>query len=134
MLSLPHARIWLIIGWLLIALIVLGSLIPHVPTPGLSVNDKFAHFTGYFLLMFWFSGLYERRQHWVLALVFFLMGVALEILQGSFTATRDLDFRDAFANGTGVAAAFVLARLGLAEWTRRVESLWTRAVRSRENS
>ena len=46
----------------LIALIVVGSLIPHVPTFGLQVNDKLEHFGGYFLLMFWFSGLYERQS------------------------------------------------------------------------
>jgi VanZ family protein len=133
MLSLPHARIWLIIGWLLIALIVAGSLIPHVPTLGLEVSDKFQHFGGYFLLMFWFSGLYERKQHWLLAVGFFLMGVALELLQGAFTDTRDMDVRDALANGAGVATAFVLAPLGIASWTRWVEGFWTRHARSREN-
>jgi len=133
MLSLPHARIWLVIGWLLITLIVVGSLLPHVPTFGVGVSDKVQHFGGYFLLMSWFSGLYERRQHWILALVFFLMGCAIEILQGTFTDTRDMDVRDALANGTGILAAFILARVGLANWTRRVESLWTRTVDSREN-
>jgi VanZ family protein len=133
MLSLPHARIWLVIGWLLIVLIVVGSLVPHVPTLGVQVNDKMEHFGSYFLLMFWFSGLYERRRHWLLGLAFFLMGVALELLQGAFTDTRDMDVRDALANGTGVAAAFVLAPLGFASWTRWVEGLWTRNARSREN-
>ena len=133
MLSLPHARIWLIIGWLLIGLIVAGSLIPHVPTLGLEVSDKFQHFGGYFLLMFWFSGLYERKQHWLLAVAFFLMGVALELLQGAFTDTRDMDVRDALANGAGVATAFVLAPFGIASWTRWVEAFWTRHARSREN-
>ena len=134
MLSLPHARIWLVIGWLLITLIVVGSLLPHVPSFGVGVSDKFQHFGGYFLLMSWFSGLYERRQHWKLALAFFLMGCAIEILQGTFTDTRDMDVRDALANGTGILAAFILARIGLANWTRRVEGLWTRTADSRENT
>jgi VanZ family protein len=134
MLSLPHARIWLVLGWLLITLIFVGSLLPHVPTLGFGISDKVEHFGGYFLLMSWFSGLYERRQHWVLALVFFLMGCTIEVLQGVFTDTRDMDVRDALANGAGILAAYVLARLGLANWTRRVESLWTRSADSRENT
>ncbi len=134
MLPLPHARIWLIIGWLLIALVVIGSLVPHVPKLGLGVSDKVEHFVSYFLLMFWFSGLYERRQHWALALVFFFMGGALEVLQGVLTDTREMDIKDALTNGAGVAAAVALAGFGLANWTRRVESLWTRDARSREDS
>ncbi len=134
MLSLPHARVWLILGWVLIVTIVVGSLIPSVPTFGLGISDKVEHFTSYFVLMLWFSGLYERRQHWLLALAFFLMGVALELLQGALTMTREMDIDDALTNGAGVAAAFLLARFGLGAWARRVEDLWTRRHLSREDS
>ncbi|HZF25211.1 MAG TPA: hypothetical protein VEZ88_03035 [Steroidobacteraceae bacterium] len=134
MLSLPHARIWLVLGWLLIMGIVAGSLIPNVPSFGLGLSDKVEHFGSYFLLMLWFSGLYERRRHALLALAFFLMGVALELLQGALTTTREMDIRDALTNGAGIAAAYVLARLGFGEWTRRVENFWTRHVQPGEDS
>jgi hypothetical protein len=134
MLSLPHARVWLILGWVLIAAIVVGSLIPQVPTFGIGISDKVEHFTSYFVLMLWFSGLYERRQHWLLALAFFLMGAALELLQGALTTTREMDIDDALTNGAGVMAAFLVARFGLSAWARRVEDLWTRGRRSREGS
>ena len=134
MLPLPHGRAWLIAGWVLIACIVVGSLIPHVPTFGLRVSDKAEHFASYFVLMLWFSGLYERKRHWLLGVAFFLMGVALELLQGALTTTRAMDIDDALTNGAGVAAAFLLARFGLGGWTRRVENLWTRDHPSREDS
>ena len=134
MLSLPHRRVWLTVGWLLVAVIVVGSLIPRVPNFGLHVSDKYEHFTSYFILMLWFSGLYERERHWLLALAFFLMGVALELLQGALTTTREMDIDDALTNGGGIVAAVLLARFGLSAWTRRVEELWTRARPSREDS
>lgn len=134
MLPLPHGRVWLILGWVLIACIVVGSLMPHVPSFGLGISDKVEHFTSYFVLMLWFSGLYERHRHWLLALAFFLMGVALEFLQGALTTTREMDIDDALINGAGIAAAFLLARFGLGGWMRRVEERWTRVRPSREDS
>ncbi|HKE44249.1 MAG TPA: hypothetical protein VKB41_06890 [Steroidobacteraceae bacterium] len=134
MLSLPHARTWLVIGWLLIAGVVVGSLIPNVPTFGLGISDKVEHFSSYLLLMLWFSGLYERKRHGWLAVAFFLMGAALELLQGALTTTREMDIKDALTNGAGVATGFVLAGFGLANWTRRIENAWTRHGSAREDS
>jgi len=131
MLSLPHARIWLVVGWMLIAGVVIGELMPSVPSVGVHINDKLEHFGSYMLLMLWFSGLYERRRHPLLALAFFLMGCALEVLQGAFTDTRDMDIKDALANGIGIAVAYVLAGFGVANWTQCVERFWTRHVRPR---
>ncbi|HEY7377578.1 MAG TPA: VanZ family protein [Steroidobacteraceae bacterium] len=131
MLSLPHARIWLTLGWLLIAGVVIGELLPGVPSLGLKISDKLEHFASYMVLMLWFSGLYERKRHALLALAFFLMGCALELLQGAFTDTRDMDIKDALANGAGIVAGFVLAGFGVANWTRLIEKFWTRHLRPR---
>jgi VanZ family protein len=131
MLSLPHARIWLVVGWLLIAGVIVGELMPSVPSFGFGISDKVEHFSSYLVLMLWFSGLYERRRHALLALAFFLMGCALELLQGALTTTRDMDIKDALANGAGILTGFVLAGFGVADWTRRVEKFWLRHVRPR---
>lgn len=127
MLSLPHGRLFLVIGWLLIAGIVIGSLMPSVPSLGVTITDKVQHFTGYFLLMFWFAGLYPKHQHGWLALGFLLMGAAIEILQGTLTTTRAMDWHDLMANAAGIATAFILGRLGFANWARRIEALWNKA-------
>jgi hypothetical protein len=121
MLSLPHGRILLVIGWLLIAATIYGSLAPHVPSLGISIGDKVRHFLGYFILMSWFSGLYARERHVMLAVAFALMGAALELLQGALTSTRDMDFADLGMNLLGIASAFALARLGLGDWARRLD-------------
>lgn len=121
MLSLPHGRVLLGIGWLLILLVVVGSLAPAGPVLDLSISDKARHFLCYLVLMLYFTGLYPRERHGLLAVAFFLMGVALELLQGALTATRHMDLRDVALNTGGIAAAFLLARLGLADWARKLD-------------
>jgi hypothetical protein len=121
MLPLPHGRILLFIGWVLIAAIVIGSLAPHVPSLGLGISDKLRHCLAYFILMSWFSGIYPRDRHALLAVAFVLMGAALELLQGLLTSTREMDPGDFGMNLLGIAAAFVLARLGLGNWERRLD-------------
>lgn len=121
MLPLPHGRALLVIGWLLIVLVVIGSLAPAGPAFELSLSDKARHFLGYFVLMLYFAGLYPRRRHALLAVAFFLMGAALELLQGAMTATRTMDLHDVGVNSGGIAAAFLLARLGLGDWARRLD-------------
>jgi len=121
MLSLPHGRILLVIGWILIAATIYGSLAPELPSLGLATGDKVRHFLGYFIVMAWFSGLYPRDRHALLALAFLLMGAALEGLQGALTTTRDMDLFDLVMNALGIATAFLLARLGLANWARRLD-------------
>jgi glycopeptide antibiotics resistance protein len=121
MLSLPHARTLLVIGWLLVALIIIESLVPAGLEVGVSLSDKVRHFAAYFVLMLYFSGLYPRERHLLLALAFFLLSACLEVLQGTFTTTRHMDAVDLVANSLGIALAFVAARLGLAEWARRLD-------------
>ncbi len=121
MLSLPHGRALLVIGWLLIALIIVGSLAPAGLALGLGVPDKVRHFLGYLALMLYFAGLYPRERHALLAFAFVLMGAALELLQGTLTTTRDMEFGDFATNTLGIAVAFLLARLGLANWARRID-------------
>lgn len=121
MLSLPHGRALLVIGWVLIVLTVVGSLAPAGPALELSISDKVRHFAGYFVLMLYFAGLYPRERHGLLAVAFFLMGAALELLQGALTVARHMDVRDIAMNTGGIAAAFLLARLGLGDWARRLD-------------
>jgi hypothetical protein len=55
MLSLPHGRILLIVGWLLIAAIVIGSLTPAGVDLRFHVSDKVRHLSSYLVLMLYFS-------------------------------------------------------------------------------
>lgn len=125
MLSLPHGRILLAIGWGLVLLTITGSLGPVMPGAQ-SVSDKIIHFLGYFGLTLWFSGLYPRSRLWIIALGFLCMGAALEVLQGVLTANRQMDVYDLLTNTFGIAVATVLAGLGLSGWAVRVEAWLTR--------
>lgn len=133
MLSLPHGRIFLAIGWILVLLTITGSLGPVMPAP-VSFSDKILHFLGYFGLTVWFAGLYPRRRLWIIALGFLCMGAALEVLQGALTANRQMDFYDLAMNSLGIATASVLAVLGVSEWAVRLEGWLMRRTRAGKES
>jgi VanZ family protein len=126
MLSLPHGRILLAVGWALILLTIVGSLGPPLPGGGFSISDKALHFIGYFALTLWFAGLYERERLWTIGIAFFCLGGALELLQGALTASRQMDVVDVAANSLGIAAAIAVAALGLSSWALRLEAFLTR--------
>lgn len=122
MIPLRFPWVWWACGWLLVAGVAVGSLLPGDTLKGVSVSDKILHAGVYFVLMFWFSGLYRRERHWILALAIFAFGFALELAQAG-TASRSFDPVDAAANAGGILLALALAWLLFAGWCRRVEQL-----------
>jgi VanZ family protein len=106
--TLVHRRLWLAIGWGLVALVCVLSLVPPPQLPGPEYNDKVGHILAYFSLMAWFGQLYPARIKPVLALL--AMGAGLEVLQG-MTGYRDMSGLDMLANASGVALGWLSARL-----------------------
>jgi len=107
---LKHHRVWEGAGWLLIALVVTFSLIPHPPEP-LSFNnaDKLEHLLAYAVLSLWLNQLYASvwsRARVVVALIG--LGVGLEFVQG-WTGYRMFDVLDMLANSIGVLTGWLLA-------------------------
>jgi VanZ family protein len=122
MLPLRLAGFWAAIGWLGVGTALVLSLWPHgVPLP-FHVWDKFQHVGGYFILTSWFLGICRRERYGRVALACFVLGVAIELLQG-LTPTRSAELGDVFANSIGIAAALLLAWLGLGGWAARLERL-----------
>lgn len=109
---LRYKKIWLAIGYLLVATVLYLSLTPHPPKIETSISffDKISHFIAYFVLMFWFAQVYysfsERR---ILIIVFVCMGVLIEILQ-AYEITRMFEWNDMLANTLGVASAYIITR------------------------
>ena len=128
MLTLPHGRTLLLVGWILVLCIVVGSLLPKMPKLDVSEGDKVLHFLGYFGLTLWFAGLYPRRQLWVIALGAFTLGALLEVAQGTLTAHRQMDLADLMVNTAGIVSACILALLGLSRWALRLESWLTKGT------
>ena len=126
---LRRPRLWLGL-WIaaLVATVVVSLLpvflLPVVPPGG----DKFEHLGGYALLAAAAVQLFAaRRALWAAALGLVGLGVALEIAQGLFTATRQMDAGDALANTLGVA-------IGMATLLTPLRDLLLRLQRRRARS
>lgn len=122
MLPLRFAWLWGAAGWLLLAAVIVGSLLPAplLARVGVGVSDKIIHASMYGFLMLWFAGLYARRSQLRIAGVLFAVGVAIEIAQ-SLTTTRAFELADIAANGSGILAALVPSVWLLAGWCQWFE-------------
>lgn len=122
MLPLRFPWVWWALGWLLVAVVCVASLLPAAWVPTFSIQDKVLHASAYFLLMLWFSGLYSRERHWIIALLLFTLGLMLDIAQAP-EATRNFDLADVAANAGGILGALVLSWFIFEGWCRRIERL-----------
>ena len=114
-------RLWLTLGWSIVAAIVWLSLIPSPPKLEVALGDKLGHFTAYGMLMFWFCQLYARRAtRAAYAAGFVTMGIALEFIQGA-TGYRSFELLDMGANALGVAIGWGVAVLTGPELMQRIE-------------
>ena len=123
--ELRYRTFWLIIGYLLIALVVFLSLTskPVQIDTNLPYQDKLLHALAYFVLTFWFMQIYHTRHQVFRWVVFFLcLGLLMEYLQG-FEPKRYSEVGDMVANALGVVAAVGVARTPLRFMLVRVERL-----------
>jgi VanZ family protein len=118
-----YAKLWLTLGWLLVALIVFLSLYPKPPQPlEFEQSDKLSHIIAYMTLMLWFANIYPRRSlQFQFSIGFFVMGVCLELLQG-MTAYRTFAYGDMLANGIGILLALYLARTRFSTYLLRLDT------------
>jgi VanZ family protein len=104
-------KLWLTIGYALVAIIIFLSLTPSPPKLDIEQGDKLGHFLAYGTLMFWFCQIYAARSSRIAhALAFAAMGVALEFAQG-MTDYRTFEVLDMLANATGVALGWIAAQV-----------------------
>lgn len=115
------APLWWAGGWLLMGLIVFGSLQPPTALPEILPKDKIMHFGAYGLAAFWFSGMTERSRYPVVAIALLVVGALLEFAQQAMGVGREADWLDVVANLLGIATALGLAYAGLGSWMLRVE-------------
>jgi VanZ family protein len=105
-----HPRLWLglwCFGW---ALCIVLSLIAAPPIPAdLPEGDKLGHCLAYVLLAAWAMWIFrEARTQRRAMLSLCLLGVAIEVAQGTLTVHRMMDWRDALADFLGVALGWWL--------------------------
>ncbi len=120
--SLKFPNVWVAIGFLLVASVVVVSLMPNPPHMGnFRGNDKIGHFAAYIAITFWFGQIYTRKRvRWSIALGFVFLGVGLEYLQG-LSGYRTFDPKDMGANAAGVLVAVLLAYTPLSRCLAVVE-------------
>jgi len=95
-----YRRIWLLLGWGMVAAVTVLSLIPLEVDLG-EGRDKIAHFVAYGSLSFWFAIMFGgRSRQLAIAIAFAGMGVAIEYLQ-RMTGYRSFDIDDMVANAIG---------------------------------
>jgi len=97
----------LLIVTLLVSLVF--SLCPAHNTDGLFVNDKVAHFFGYFILMLLLDFAYSSGRHMIFKICLIVgYSVAIEVAQ-NFIPGREMSVYDGLANVFGVIS-FVLLK------------------------
>ena len=94
-------RLYLALGWTMIAAVVWLSLTPAPPEVDFAQSDKVGHLLSYAVLAFWFSQLYDGARRLFYLIGFVAMGLTLEFAQGAL-GYRTLDAMDMIANALGV--------------------------------
>jgi len=108
--TLKYRRLWLFVGYGLVAYVIYSSLTPSPVHVDVSNFDKYAHTLGYFVLMGWFMQLYHVRKNISqCGVLLILMGVSLEFIQ-DLTGYRFFDIYDMMANTAGVLLAWSLSK------------------------
>lgn len=120
--ALAHRRLWLALGFALVAAVIASSLAPPGPSMPMVGFDKLAHAAAYLVLMLWFAGLNPRRAWAWLALALLAMGVAIEFAQGAMHMHRTAEARDVLADAAGIGLGAMLAAAGAAAWPYRLET------------
>lgn len=108
--QLKYLKFWLILGWGMVVLVAILSLIPSPQVLGpLTPSDIFIHLLAYSTLMLWFGCIYlSGRKYLLLGLILILIGVILELLQG-MTSYRCFEYKDMIVNGFGVLLGWLLS-------------------------
>ena len=121
----PFARpqLWLGTWWAMVGAVVVGSLLPALflrdLPPG---SDKLQHLLGYAVLAATAVQVFATRRALLCAGIgLVVMGVLVEIAQGTLTTTRVLDARDALANSIGVVLGLATVRTPVRDALLRIE-------------
>ena len=103
-------KLWLLLGWFAVCVLIYESLNPSPPElPEFPLSDKVTHSLVYAWIMLWFGFIYSPgKKYFLLGLSLILLGVTLELLQGA-SGYRSMEAADACFNALGVLGGWLLA-------------------------
>lgn len=129
MLSLRYTSRWRAAGLMLLILVLAATLMPAVWflsdrrefISWFSNIDKWLHGVTFLFLAVWFSGQYERRSYWRIAIGLFLFGILIELCQ-RMVAYRSAEWYDLAADVGGIVVGLAIATAGIGGWSLRTEN------------
>jgi VanZ family protein len=115
------APFWWACGWIFMAAVVIGSVLPSKGPPPVAINDKLMHFGAYWMMAFWFAGVTQKRRYPLIAVGLLALGAVMEVAQSVMQVGRTAEWLDFAANSLGVASALAVAYAGLGSWLYHIE-------------
>ena len=128
MLSLRYAGRWRAAGLMLLVVVLAATLMPAVWYMSdrrefiswFTNIDKWLHGATFLFLAVWFSGQYERRDYWRIAIGLLLFGILIELCQ-RLVAYRTAEWYDLAADVGGIVIGLAIAAIGVGGWSLRAE-------------
>ena len=120
--ELKYLRFWLILGWGMVFLVAVLSLIPSPQVLGpMLPSDIVIHLAAYSSIMLWFGCIYSTgRRYLLLGLELILIGIVLEFLQG-MTSYRSFEYKDMLVDVFGVLLGWLLSMTRISSFLIFVE-------------
>jgi VanZ family protein len=122
--ALRYTRRWQVAGFLLLLFVLIAALVPKLPFHDLTmqfrISDKVMHIVAFTFLAAWFSGQYQRKSYWRIALGLIAFGVLIELVQNTISY-RTSEWLDLVGDAIGISAGLIIAVLGVGGWSKRVE-------------
>ena len=137
MLPIRHTGLWRISSAVILLVVLVLTLMPTFWFFGDKATafdwfqhvDKWLHAVTFMALALWFTGLYERRVWWLMALGLVLFGFLIEFFQLQISY-RMAEWMDIAANTVGIIIGLIVAAAGLGGWVLRVEDWYSRRNRN----
>ncbi len=124
MIELRYAWRWQLAGFLLLIFVMIAAMVPKMPFENLvlqfKISDKVLHIVAFTILAVWFSGQYEKRSYWRIAMGLIAFGILIELVQGTVSYRRS-EWLDLVGDASGIVIGLVIAFIGIGGWSRRVE-------------
>lgn len=124
MIALRYARRWQLAGFLLLIFVMIAAMVPKMPFDDLvshfKISDKVLHIAAFACLAIWFSGQYEKKSYWRIALGLLAFGVLIELVQGT-VSYRHAEWLDLVGDAAGISIGLIIAIAGFGGWSQRVE-------------